>query len=128
MGRTQKEVRQDYLDFAKNRPTFERGKSRWNDFAALFRAAKDDYGVNDAQAKRVLYGAIVGQSSRLVIASMQPNAGDFANMTFQQYLTRMGEKFSPAAESMQMEAEYRVRKQGKSEDVLNYISAKYELF
>ena len=34
----------------------------------------------------------------------------------------------PAAESSQMQAEYRSRKQGKNEDVQNYINAKYELF
>ena len=49
-------------------------------------------------------------------------------MTFGDYLRRMGEKFMPAAESSQMEAEYRSRKQGKNEDVQNYINAKYELF
>ncbi len=49
-------------------------------------------------------------------------------MTFDQYLGRMGEKFTPAAESLQMEAEYKARKQGKLEDVQNYINAKYELF
>ena len=34
----------------------------------------------------------------------------------------------PAAESIQMEAEYRARKQGRFEDVQNYINAKYKLF
>ena len=34
----------------------------------------------------------------------------------------------PAAESIQMEVEYRDRKQGKFEDVQNYINAKYKLF
>ena len=40
----------------------------------------------------------------------------------------MGEKFTPAAESIQMESEYRGKKQAKTEDVQNYINAKYELF
>ena len=34
----------------------------------------------------------------------------------------------PAAESIQMEADYRDRKQGKFEDVQNYINARYKLF
>ena len=34
----------------------------------------------------------------------------------------------PAAESIQMEAEYWDRKQGKFEDVQNYINIKYKLF
>ena len=127
-GRTAQEARRDYLDFAKSRPTFERGKNRWNDFAALFTAAKDDYAVTDAQAKRVLFGAVVGQSSRLVIASMAPDGNNMAGLTYRQYLTSMGEKFTPAAESLQMEAEYRARRQGKQEDVQNYINVKYELF
>lgn len=127
-GRSAIERRKDYLDFAAKRPTFERGRNRWNDFAKLFTKAKNDYAVTDEQAKNVLWGAIVGQSSRLVVASMDPEEGDFADMTFRQYLARMGEKFTPAAESLQMEAEYKSRKQGKSEDVQNYINAKYELF
>ena len=49
-------------------------------------------------------------------------------MTFGEYLQRMGEKFMPAAESIQMEAEYRDWQQGKHEDVQNYVNAKYELF
>ena len=49
-------------------------------------------------------------------------------MTFGEYLQRMGEKFMPAAESIQMEAEYRDRKQGEYEDVQNYINTKCELF
>ena len=40
----------------------------------------------------------------------------------------MGEKFMPAAESIQMEVEYWDWKQGKYEDVQNYINAKHELF
>ena len=40
----------------------------------------------------------------------------------------MGEKFTLATESIQMEAEYHSRKQGKNEDVQNYINAKYGLF
>ena len=49
-------------------------------------------------------------------------------MECKEYLRRMGEKFTPAAESIQMEAEYRSQKQGNNEDVQNYINAKYELF
>ena len=49
-------------------------------------------------------------------------------MGFEEYLWMMGEKFMSATESIQMEAEYRDRKQGKYEDVQNYINAKYELF
>ncbi len=72
--------------------------------------------------------AIKGQASRLVVASMNPDRDPYNGMTYAQYLQRMGEKFSPAAESMQMEAEYKARKQGKMEDVQNYINAKHELF
>jgi len=127
-GRTAREARKSYLDFLKNKPTFERGRDRWPDFANRFNARRRDYQVTDEQAKSVLYDAITGQSSRLVIASMNPTGQLYAGMTFEQYLARMGEKFSPAAESLQMEAEYRMRKQGKHEDVQNYINAKYELF
>ena len=73
-------------------------------------------GGTEEQAKLVLY-AIVGHSSRLVIASMNPELMAIQHMEFREYLRRMGEKFTPAAESIQMEAEYRSRKQGKNEDV-----------
>ena len=76
----------------------------------------------------VLYDTITGSSSRLVITSLSPELPAAQGMMFGDYLQRMGEKFMPAAESIQMEAEYRDRKQGKSEDVQNYINAKYELF
>ena len=128
LGRTQLEARKDSYDFLGKRPTFERGKDRWADFAATFNHLREFFGVNDAEAKWALHGAIRGSSSRLVVASMVPDRADMVALTFQQYMTRMGEKFTPAAESVQMEAEYRARKQGKDEDVQNYINAKYELF
>ena len=40
---------------------------------------------------------------------MNPDQEPYNRMTFAQYLLWMGEKFSPAAESMQMEAEYKSR-------------------
>ena len=73
LGRTQQEARRDRLAFSKNRPTFERGRDRWSDFALRFEGARLDYGVEGDHAKWALYNAIVGQSSRLVIASMAPN-------------------------------------------------------
>ena len=76
----------------------------------------------------MLYNAITGSSSRLVITSLSPELPATQEMTFGDYLQRMGEKFMPAAESIQMEAEYRERKQGKFKDVQNYINTKYELF
>ena len=127
-GRTRKEARAEYLAFTRDRPTFERGRDRWGDFAVRFRGAARDYGVTEEQAKRVLYDAITGSSSRLVITSLSPELPAAQEMTFGDYLRRMGEKFMPAAESIQMEAEYRERKQGKLKDVQNYINAKHELF
>ena len=76
----------------------------------------------------IQYNAIVGQSSRPVISSMNPKLAAIQHMEFREYLRRRGEKFTPAAESIQMEAEYRGRKQGKNEDDQNYINAKYKLF
>ena len=128
MGCTATEARRDYLEFLTKRPTFERGKTRWNDFAHLFTTARNGYAVTDAQAREVLYGAIIGQSSQLVIAGMIPTVAPYNTMTGAEYLERMGEKFSPAAESIQMEAEYKARRQGKHEDVQNYINCKHELF
>ena len=126
--RNERDARREYQDFLRNKPTFERGQNRWVDFARQFRSIKDSYRMTDQQAKTALHLSIIGQSSRLVIASMHPDEGDWARMTFDQYLGRIGEKFTPAAKSLQMEAEYKARKQGKQEDVQNYINAKYELF
>ena len=123
------QARREYLEFLRNHPKFERGKDRWSDFAFRFESARERHGVGDEHAKAVLYNeAIVGQSSRLVIASMRPNDPNYAQLTFAQYLQRMGEKFTPAAESIQMEAEYKARVQGRQEDIQNYITAKHELF
>ena len=119
LGRTRSEARKDYLCFTRDRPMFERGRDCWNDFAIGFQGAMRDHGVTEEQAKWVLYNAIVGQSSRLVISSMNPELTAIQHMDFREYLRRMGEKFTPATESIQMEAEYCSRKQGKNEDVQN---------
>ena len=108
-GRTRKEAREEYLRFTRDRPTFEHGVERWGDFAVRFRGAARDYGVTGNQAKRILYDTITGSSSRLVISSMSPKLPAAQNMEFEDYLGAMGEKFMPAAESIQMEAEYRDR-------------------
>ena len=128
LGGTRKEARAEYLAFTRDRPTFERGQDCWEDFAVRFRGAAREYSVMEEQAKRVLYDAITGSSSRLVITSLSQELPAAQGMTFGEYLQRMGEKFMPVAESIQMEAEYRDQKQGKFEDVQNYINAKYKLF
>ena len=115
LGRTRSEARKDYLCFTRDRPTFERGRDRWNDFAIRFQGAMRDHGVTEEQAKWVLYNAIVGQSSSLVISSMNLELAAAQHMELREYLQRIGEKFTPTAKSIQMEAEYRSRKQGKNE-------------
>ena len=70
LGRTRKEARAEYLAFTRDQLTFERGQDRWGDFAVRFRGAARDYGVTEEQAKRVLYDAITGSSSRLLITSL----------------------------------------------------------
>ena len=72
LGRTRSEARKDYLCFTRDRPTFGRGKDHWNGFTIRFQGAMRDHGVTKEQAKWMLYNAIVGQSSRLVISSMNP--------------------------------------------------------
>jgi hypothetical protein len=116
------------LEFMNKCPKFERGQYRWVDFSTRFQMYEDMSDVDDAQAKIALWNAIVGQSSRLVIASMDPRQGAWATMSFEQYLTSMGSKFIPASESQQMKSEYMSRIQGKDEDVQNYINEKYILF
>ena len=95
LGRTRSEARKDYLGFTRDRPTFERGRDRWNDFAIRFQGSMRDHGVTEEQVKWVLYNAIVGQSSRLVISSMSPELMAIQHMEFREYLRRMGEKFTP---------------------------------
>lgn len=127
-GRTSSQANRAALDFIRHCPTFERGKDRWSDFSARFELQKKTYGVEDPQAKVALWNAIVGKSSRIVIASMHPHKETHNMMSFEQYLTAMGAKFTPASESMQMKSEYKARVQGKNEDVQNYINEKYELY
>ena len=76
----------------------------------------------------MLYDAITGSSSRLVITSLSPELPAAKGMGFKEYLRKMGERFMPAAESCQMEAEYWSRRKGKNKDVQKYINAKYERF
>jgi len=58
LGRTAMEARRDYLEFAWRHPTFERGKSRWADFAGQFGRAVIQHAVTQAQAKEILYDAM----------------------------------------------------------------------
>ena len=51
LGRTRSEARKDYLGFTRDRPTFERGRDHWNDFAIRFQGAMRDHGVTEEQAK-----------------------------------------------------------------------------
>ena len=44
LGRTRSEARKDYLGFTRDRPTFERGRDRWNDFAIRFQGSMRDHG------------------------------------------------------------------------------------
>lgn len=127
-GRTPNQAGRLALDFIRHCPTFERGKDRWTDFSSRFLLQKETYKVEDTEAKIALWNAIVGRSSRIVISSMHPKEGVFGTMDFAQYLTTMGQKFTPASESMQMKSEYKSRVQGKTEDVQNYINEKYELY
>ena len=127
-GRREREVRREGLRFGQARPTFRRHRDRWDDFAARFCRARIDYGVNDDQAKWGLFSAVEGAQSRLVIAGMDLDTQALRDISFGEYLQRMGEKFRPAAESIQMKEEYLNRTQRAEEDVQSYVSEKTELF
>ena len=127
-GRCKLEVRREGLQFGQARPTFRWHRDRWDDFAARFCRARVDYGVDDDQAKWGLFSAVEGTQSRLVIAGMDPDRQAMRNISFGEYLQRMGEKFRPAAESIQMREEYLNRTQQAEEDVQSYVSEKTELF
>ena len=70
-----------------------------------------NFGVDDNQAKRGLFSAVEGAQSHLVIAGMDPDRQAMRDISFGEYLQRMGEKFRPAAESIQMKEEYLNRTQ-----------------
>ena len=114
-------------EFMKGCPVFERGKIRWSHFVKTFQELHLDYPAQDNVAKRALFRAIRGQAA-ILITSMAPSQGIYANMTLDEYLTAVGEKFAPASESEQMKGEYLRRRQGKLEDVQTYLNEKHELF
>ena len=126
-GRNQLQIRREGLRFGQARPTFRRHCDQWDDFAARFCRARVDYGVDDDQAKRGLFSAEEGVQSHLVIAGMDPDRQAMSDISFGEYLQRMGEKFRPAAESIQMREEYLNRTQRPEEDVQSYLSEKTEL-
>ena len=94
------------LRFSQARPTFRRRPDRWDDFAARFCRARTDYGVDNNQAKQGLFSQVEGAQSCLVIAGMDPDRQAMRDISFGEYLQQMGEKFRPAAESIQMKEEY----------------------
>ena len=61
--RTRGEARKDYLCFTRDRPTFERGRDCWNDFAIRFQAAMRDHGITEEQAKWVQYSTTLSWAS-----------------------------------------------------------------
>jgi hypothetical protein len=123
-----KELAKLALDLNKQCPTFERGRDRWVDFEQRIRMIFRRQGVPEDIAKEVVWNAIVGKSSKIVVASMNPLQTAYATMTLDAYLAEMAGKFTPASESIQMKTEYKSRKQGKMEDVQNYVNEKYELY
>ena len=127
-GRNKLEIRREGLCFGQARPTFRRHRDRWADFAAWFCRARTNYGVDDDQAKQGLFSAVEGAQSRLVIAGMDPDCQAMRDISFGEYLQQMGEKFRPAAESIQMKEEYLNRTQRAEEDVQSYVGEKTELF
>ena len=114
-------------EFLSKCPTFERGKDRWTHYVKIITEMVREYGVNNLVAKCGLFFGIKGQAS-IVISSMVPSEGRYANMDFAQYLAAVGEKFTPASESEQMKGEYVRRKQGRQEDIQSYLNEKYELY
>ena len=52
LGRTHSEARKDYLCFTRDRPTFERGRDRWNDFSIRFQGAMRDHGQTNRQDRQ----------------------------------------------------------------------------
>ena len=110
-GRNQLQIRREGLRFGQARPTFRRHRNRWDNFPARFCRARVDYGVDDDQAKWGLFSAVEGAQSRLVIAGMDPDRQAMSDISFGEYLQSMGEKFRPAAESIQMREEYLNRTQ-----------------
>ena len=84
--------------------------------------------MDDDQAKRGLFSAVKGAQSRLVIAGMDPDRQAMRNISFGEYLQQMGEKFRPAAESIQMKEEYLNQTLRAKEDVQSYMGEKTELF
>ena len=127
-GRNKLEIRREGLRFSQARPTFRRHCDRWDDFTAQFCRARTDYGVDDDQAKRGLFSAVEGAQSHLVIAGMDPDRQAMRDISFGEYLQQMGEKFRPAAESIQMKEEYLNWTQRAEEDVQSYVGEKAELF
>ena len=84
--------------------------------------------MEDHQAKWGLFNAVEGAKSRLMISGMNPGRQAMRDLSFEEYLQQMGEKFLPAAESIQMKEEYLNRVQRAEEDVQSYVNKKNELF
>jgi len=120
-----KEATRVYSELSRQMPTYERGKDRWIDFAERVVNLFEVYEVRPAQAKMLLWNAVIGRSSKIVVASMNPSKAPYLTMSFANYLDEMKGKFTPATESLQMKAEYQNRKQTKQEDIQNYINEKY---
>ena len=54
----EREAQKDYMDFCKLRPMFKGVRGRWTDFAIQFSKARNDFYINNHQAKWALYLAL----------------------------------------------------------------------
>ncbi len=125
---TPKELSRLAFDLIEHCPTFEQGRDRWVDFAPRMRIIFRRQNCPDDLAKEVLWIAIKGTPSRMLVASMNPSQGAYESMTLDEYMAEMAGKFTPASESVYLKTEYKSRKQGKMEDVECYISEKFNLY
>jgi len=125
---TPKELSRLAFDLIEHCPTFEQGRDRWVDFAPRIRIIFRRQNCPDDLAKEVLWIAIKGTPSRILVASMNPSQGAYESMTLDEYMAEMAGKFTPASESVYLKTEYKSRKQGKMEDVECYISEKFNLY
>ena len=114
---TPKELSRLAFDLIEHCPTFEQGRDRWVDFAPRMRIIFRRQNCPDDLAKEVLWIAIKGTPSRILVASMNPSQGAYESMTLDQYMAEMAGKFTPASESVYLKTEYKSRKQGKMEDM-----------
>ena len=124
------EKRKEAQNLEKNAPKFVLGEMPWATFMDNFQEVQTRYPLVDpTKAKSILYTSLKGQAFALASPDYNPRTNSaYITLSFEDYATKVGELFEPAAEAEQTKLEFEERYQRSGEHPNLYFRDKKNLF